>query len=573
MQFKAGYIVDSIAAEIDKFKAHLDKDRPVDRIKLDQINGLLQLASSFEVGFPHEHNPDFRNLNPVLATLNNIITRGLPTRAPVLLEAVFSEIGLTGRSEDTSEFNFPISKTPIGYETIFELLHIIEPQLDITRANYGGNLGSNLEWDSIKKHLFLKQILESQRDFSTINAKLKGGRTVDFCFMSPYLYWREPTKPEEKGRYEKVGRIFEVDGPHHLLTEYKYYDKYRDAIAKEENFETIRCTVDAIREDTTDFETLIGKNIYKLFRENFGKNISEHLRLYSLLFIPFAVARIQKTLLEFLLVHPELFGKEKLEIAIIERDLPCGAIAVESLQALFFNLNALLNDADKLPLPEISLTVFETSKWVFDLKLHREARVQDEQFFNQHTFDIILDHSILRRSNVYKETDFQHDSSIKIRSAHYADTTFGISRRVYCADLLRYEALVERKGDGSYSSIPQYEEHINFFIQNIFRKVGFREGQLPIISRALQQKPVIGLLPTGGGKSLTFQLPAFLQPGLCVVVDPIKSLMEDQVRVLKQNWIDCCDYINSNLEREEKNKKLIDFSSTLVQAMPFRARL
>ncbi|TAE21144.1 MAG: ATP-dependent DNA helicase RecQ [Cytophagales bacterium] len=281
--------------------------------------------------------------------------------------------------------------------------------------------------------------------------------------------------------------------------------------------------------------------------------------LYSLLFIPLAVARVQKTLLEFLLAHPELFRKEKIEIAIIERDLPCGAIAVESLQELFVNLNALLNDSDRLPLPEISLTVFETPKWVFKPGLHRNARMQDENFFNQHTFDIILDHSILRRSKVYEETDFRHDNSVKIRSSHYVDTAFGTARRVYCADLLRYKTLVERKGDGSYVPIPQYEGHINFFIQNIFRKVSFREGQLPIISRALQQKPVIGLLPTGGGKSLTFQLPAFLQPGLCVVVDPIKSLMEDQVRVLKQNWIDCCDYINSNLEREEKRRKLIDF--------------
>jgi len=119
--------------------------------------------------------------------------------------------------------------------------------------------------------------------------------------------------------------------------------------------------------------------------------------------------------------------------------------------------------------------------------------------------------------------------------------------------------LDKKNDDGSYVPVKKYESHINYFIQNIFRKVSFREGQLPIISRALQQKPVIGLLPTGGGKSLTFQLPTFLQPGLCLVVDPIKSLMEDQVRVLKLNWIDCCDFINSNLRREDKVKKLIDF--------------
>lgn len=554
MQFKAGYIVDSIAKVVADFKAKLDRHKPTDQKQLDQINGLLQYASSFDVNFYYKYAPDFKKLNPVLATLNNIITRGLPTRAPLLLENLFAEIGLTEQSNEEFEINFPKSIKPISYESIFELLHIIEPQLEISKTNYGGNLGSSLEWEFIKKHSFVKQILESQRDFSTINSKLAGGKSVDFCFTSPYLHWNE-----NNNRYEKVGRIFEVDGSHHSLSEYKYYDAYRDAIAEDENFETIRFTVETIKADNTDFEALIGRKIYQNFKNNFEKNIEEHLAEYSLLFIPFAVARVQKTVLEFLLVHPELFNKEKIEIAIIERDLPCGAIAIKSLEELFFNINAILDDKDKLLLPEISLTVFENSKWVIDNKLHLQNRVEDESFFKQNEFDIVIDHSILRRSNIYKETDFLSDKAIKIRSSHFFDTTFGKMRRVYCADLLHYKALVKKKDDGSYVPVCKYEFHINFFIQTIFRKVSFREGQLPIISRALQQKPVIGLLPTGGGKSLTFQLPTFLQPGLCLVVDPIKSLMEDQVRVLKQNWIDCCEFINSNLKREERVKKLIDF--------------
>lgn len=330
-------------------------------------------------------------------------------------------------------------------------------------------------------------------------------------------------------------------------------------MAEDENFETIRFTVEHIREDKTDFEALIGRKVYQNFKSNFEKKITEHLAAYSLIFIPIAVARIQKTIIEFLLVHPEFFEKEKIKIAIIERDLPCGAIAIKSLQGLFHNINAILNDSDKLLLPEIELTIYENPKWVIDIELHMQANRKDEDFFYQNQFDIIIDHSILRRSNIYREANFKNDNAIKIRSSHYFDTSFGNSRRVYCSDLLQYKSLVRKKDDGSYVSVNKYEGHINFFIQNIFRKVSFREGQLPIISRALQQKPVIGLLPTGGGKSLTFQLPTFLQPGLCLVVDPIKSLMEDQVRVLKQNWIDCCDYINSNLRREDKVKKLVDF--------------
>jgi len=553
-QFKAGYIVDSVAKVITDFKGSIDKRKPADQIKLDQINGLLQYVSSFDVEFPYNHNPNYQNLNPVLATLNNIITRGLPTRAPLTLENIFSEINLTKESIDDFELNFPSSKIPISYESIFELLHLIEPGLDINRSNYGGNLGSSLEWDFIQMHPFLKQILESQRDFSTINSRLTGNRTVDFCFTSPYLQWNEA-----KGCYEKVGRIFEVDGPHHSLSEYRYYDTYRDAIAENENFETIRFSVENIKEDKADFEDLIGRKIYQHFKNNFEKNITENLGVYSLIFIPISVARIQKAIIEVLLVHPEYFEKEKLRIAIIERDLPCGALAVKSLLDLLININAILDDNDKLQLPEIEVIVFENSKWVLDAKLHLDAIKQDENYFKQNDFEIIIDHSVLRRSNIYRETTFINSTAIKLRSSHYFDTSFGKSRRVYCAELLHYKSLVRKKDDGSYVPITKYKNHINYFIQNIFRKVSFREGQLPIISRALQQKPVIGLLPTGGGKSLTFQLPSFLQPGLCLVVDPIKSLMEDQVRVLKQNWIDCCDFINSNLRREAKVKKLIDF--------------
>jgi len=253
MHFKAGYIVDSIGQIINDFRSSLNKRIPAEQNKLNQINGLLQYVSSFDVEFPYKNqNPDYKKLNPVLATLNNIITRGLPTSAPLLLEQLFSKINLIEPNKEEFEFHFPKSIKQISYETVFELLHIIEPNLEIKRTNYGGNLGSNLEWDFIKNNPFLKQILESQRNFSTINDKLTGNRTVDFCFTSPYLHWNN-----NKHCYEKVGRIFEVDGPHHSLSEYRYYDAYRDAIAEEENFETIRFSTERIREDNTDFEELI----------------------------------------------------------------------------------------------------------------------------------------------------------------------------------------------------------------------------------------------------------------------------------------------------------------------------
>ena len=186
MQFKAGYIADSIAKVITDFK----KNNDLDKIKLLQIDGLLQYVSSFEVKFPHEQKVDFHEINPVLATINNIITRGLPTRLPVSIEKEFSKIGLTEPNKDEYEFNFPVAVKQIKFETIFQLLHILEPKLEINRSQYGGSPGSLAEWkfldETLKEFPFAKQILQSQRDFSTIGKGLAGGKTVDFSFEFPY---------------------------------------------------------------------------------------------------------------------------------------------------------------------------------------------------------------------------------------------------------------------------------------------------------------------------------------------------------------------------------------------------
>lgn len=90
-------------------------------------------------------------------------------------------------------------------------------------------------------------------------------------------------------------------------------------------------------------------------------------------------------------------------------------------------------------------------------------------------------------------------------------------------------------------------EALSYLMRNIFWKEEFRPGQLEVIARALQRQDVIALLPTGAGKSLTYQLTSLLQPGLTIVVDPLKSLMRDQDKSLKAYGIDRSVFINSSL--------------------------
>lgn len=79
----------------------------------------------------------------------------------------------------------------------------------------------------------------------------------------------------------------------------------------------------------------------------------------------------------------------------------------------------------------------------------------------------------------------------------------------------------------------------------------FREGQEELIFSILNGKDTLALLPTGGGKSLCYQLPALVSEGLCLVVSPLLALMKDQVFQLKGKDIDA-EYISSELDEEEQ---------------------
>ncbi|MEA2687680.1 MAG: ATP-dependent helicase RecQ, partial [Candidatus Eremiobacteraeota bacterium] len=83
----------------------------------------------------------------------------------------------------------------------------------------------------------------------------------------------------------------------------------------------------------------------------------------------------------------------------------------------------------------------------------------------------------------------------------------------------------------------------------------FRPSQEAIVRDVLDGRDVFALLPTGGGKSLCYQLPAVLTPGLTVVISPLIALMKDQVDALTQRGLRAT-LINSTLDPAEQRVRI-----------------
>lgn len=275
--------------------------------------------------------------------------------------------------------------------------------------------------------------------------------------------------------------------------------------------------------------------------------------------VPIAVARLQKVVLEALICGKLSLDAKSWKVAVKEGDVPCAALAFEELREMFNHLAALSADYENSRFPEVELTVINQS--FTDSPLHlglctvyseispAEAALQ---------YDLVVDIAIREycKAEQVVFSEFQHvrnECYFNVRSSKevYADLVFYTSSRI------DYRPLTRRNAQGGYDTITETAGHLRYFLQLLFRKRDFRDGQLPILNRALQLQPVIGLLPTGGGKSLTYQLAALLQPGITLVIDPLVSLMKDQNDGLKSNGIDACAVINSSQSEDEKKKNQI----------------
>jgi len=559
MQLQGGYIHDFV-------KKKLLKDN-----NQSEVLSLLDYLSYFEVDGLNDETPNYK---PELAVLSNLLTRGLPTRPSLFIENNFLSALQLGETRPDNlgsiETALDLSFNSVA-QHLFKTLHIIDPRINANRNSFQlqssfefANIGSQYEEDFffnyapriLGEEWF--QLLESQREFTSI-VNLDNNFTrqrADFTIEFPYPIT------------DKKGIVIEIDGFHHWENHnQQILDEQRDAaVLKAEWMNTLRI-------ETRNFNRIESqlRRLQELSRQPYFHNLKinyqtplyfdrEGLKALQLSLSPFAIARVQKTLIQLLLQGKLDLNSPVWKIAVIERDVPCAALAVADLKQQLKNIFAL---QDKVVSPDIELTVFTTTEFqsaaLNRLALSQQfSKIQFLDISNQQadiTYDVLIDISVLQRTGYSgDESLLQTRKKCVVRSVHHKHSTRGF----LTSDIINYKNFVNYNPNNPEHSLFEVEmiQTLRYFLQNIFRKNTFREGQVEILNKALQGESVIGLLPTGGGKSLTYQLAALLQAGICLVIDPIKSLMKDQFDNLKKNQIDACNFINSSLKtREQKTKE------------------
>ncbi len=119
---------------------------------------------------------------------------------------------------------------------------------------------------------------------------------------------------------------------------------------------------------------------------------------------------------------------------------------------------------------------------------------------------------------------------------------------------------------------PSVDPTIQYTLRTVFGFESFRQNQEPIITSIMAGKDVFAVMPTGGGKSLCYQLPALLKTGTAVVISPLISLMKDQVDAAQENGI-AAVFMNSSLDQRELaeiHRKLTNNQVKLLYIAPER---
>ena len=488
---------------------------------------------------------------PALCLLENILCRGLPTLPSLYIEKQLESLTQLFKCDvegNRAVSAFKCAINPNGVDCVYELLEValctaspkaeLTPSFGFFYSEFGsGEISNAFEseaekqfWDGPLKRLLGPggmQLALRQRELSTIVIGDFEEQRVDVSVQFPGSI---------NGMAPK-GIIFEVDGPDHGKPATLQGDARRDEACKKNDWaETYRHRLwqnyqasDPIPTKHPGIAKVLNHPYLQRINENIKKPLSSHdsgRQALLLALFPLAVARIQRVILELLRVGVLSLDALEWNLVILDRDglTGCGTAAAEDLRIWMKNIFEIF-------LPEQAIPI---------IRMHEIDQGASAPFPD--TADALLDVSVQLRYGVSLPTQntlsFGDIPRITIRSGYYNAAPYP---HLSFADPLIPKITGQK-----------LEERLTFFLQNIFRKESFREKQADIITRALRGESVIALLPTGAGKSITYQLATLLQNGITIVVDPIKSLMKDQVDNLQTLCISSAFVSSMNKDAKER---------------------
>ena len=491
-------------------------------------NFIFQNLSSFSIA--SEQNS--KTVLDAIFVLKNMLQRGKPTLASHQLR---KSVGLEEfRDQFDQNPQALISRKSVKWQ------RLIKGNLK-TGSNPAKHFFDNLIPRYLGEYEFIKQLVLPEVqifDMTQVYVEQFHNRQVDFYI--PH-----------------IGLIIEIDGSQHKNSSRE--DTDRDQFAATLGIKTIRFTTEEIASENSAFiekaENMVAhiRMIDKLEQngvlippngitiEDYRSAYNDRIDIGNPYLRLTAAIRFQLLILELIERGTIRFGEEK-KLYLLNRDgIDFANHALLDIKQYLNNLFVLLGE----PLLELKLKVSEVSDF-------SGCNLGE---------DLLIDFSILERF----DDAFQTNPHVITARTHYLDFYRHFSQRdansienatlvdydffeMSCAEPINYEL--------DLSPESEQREALRFFLSNLFlpnlEEVDFREGQIGIIGSALSRKSTIGLLPTGSGKSICYQLSAILQPAISFVVCPIKSLMYDQKADLDAVGFTRSNFITSELKPDEK---------------------
>lgn len=477
--------------------------------------------------------PESKTTLNAIYILKNILQRGTPTIASRKLRHAFSR---NGHDIESNALQALISKKPIRWERLI--------RGDSKTSRYPARyFFDELIPKYFGDYAFVKQLTLPEVqifDMTQVHVDQFNNRQVDFYIP-------------------QIGLIIEIDGQQHKLN--LASDESRDAFTNSLGLKTIRFTTEEIANENQIFLDKVSQIIEhirfvdRLEQENLitvpnGLTLQHYKKAYidgiditSPDVRLTASIRFQLLLLE-LLERGEIRLGERTNIILRNPDgIDFCEKAIDDLNEHLIHLLALLG-IENLKL-DLSITEVSDTFPIVDVP------------------NIKIDFSIFERF----DDSFQTNQDTIVVRTHYFDfyRTFSAGNaarldnpilhsydffEMACNEPISYEL--------DLSPDSKHRNALKFLLGNLFLpfidEFDFREGQIGIIGSALARKGTIGLLPTGSGKSICYQLSAILQPAISFVVCPIKSLMYDQKSDLDSIGFTRCNFITSDLSPEQKSK-------------------